>query len=156
MATLMGTPENYGNGRVAGSYKLVGAEAGTATRIEEGLVVGFSGDSEHVAVGAGSPIGVTGKGHGDISVTVAESGKKIWAQADTNIGTPVVGAAVFVTAAGKIIDVNQSGTGDSAVTHTATAATFASTEVRNDGVVANLKGKPQYDRKCVCINLGGM
>lgn len=156
MATLLGSPENYGAGRVAGSYKLVGAEKGTATALEEGLVVGFTEDSEHVAVNAGSPIGVTGKGHGNVSVAVAESGKKIWVQADTNIGTPVVGATVFVTSAGKVIDVDKTGSGDTAVSHTATAATFASSEIRNDGVVTNIRGKMYYDRKCVCINLGGM
>lgn len=156
MSTVMGSPENYGDGRVAGSYKLVGAEQGTATPLEEGLVVGFSSDSEHVAINAGSPIGVTGKGHSNVSVAVAESGKKIWVQADSNIGTPVVGATVFVTAAGKVIDVDKTGDGATAVSHTATAATFASTEIREDGIVTNIRGKLYNDRKCACINLGGM
>ncbi len=149
MSTILGSPYSRGKADVVGSYKLVGAENGAATQIEEGLVVGLSGDSEHVAVGG--TFGVVGRGNGKISVAVVRSGEKVWCQADTNIGTPAIGAAVFVTPAGKISDTDNSNA------NSATAATFASTEVRDNGVTINIKGKEAYNRKCVCINmLGGL
>ncbi|MBE6457576.1 MAG: hypothetical protein E7011_02090 [Alphaproteobacteria bacterium] len=151
MATVLGSPERRGKSDVVGSYKLQGAETGNATQVEEGLFVGLSGDKEHVSVNAGTPIGVTGKGHGNVSVAVVESGKTVWVQADSAIGTPVIGKQVFVTPAGQASDT------DNSSANTAVAATFASAEVRDDGVTTNIKGKWAYNRKCVCINfLGGL
>lgn len=149
MAIVLGSPYTRGKSDVVGSYKLVGADNGTATQIEEGLIVGLSGDSEHVAIGG--HLGVVGRGNGKESVAVVESGKRVWAQADASIGTPAIGATVFVTPAGKVSDTDNSNENE------ATAATFASVEVRDDGVTTNIKGKEAYNRKCVCINmLGGM
>lgn len=151
MGTLLGSPYKRGKADIVGTYKLAGAESGTANQLEEGIVVSLSDDSEHVAVG-GTPLGVTGAGRGKVSVAVVEAAEKVWAQADNNIGTPVVGANVFVTPAGKIIDTAGDNSENAAI-----AGVFASAEVRNDGVVTNIKGAEAYNRKCVCISfLGGM
>ena len=150
MATLLGSPHKCGKSNMVESFKYVGAETGTATQLQEGLAVGLSGDSEHVAVG-GTPKAITAAGHGKISVAGVVNGENVWAQADAGLTAPTIGGQVFITPAGKVSDTDNDGA------NTATNAVFSSTEVRTDGVSTNIKGQEVYNLRCACISfLGGL
>lgn len=138
MATLMGTP--YERGKTDGIVsRLVDAP------IAEGLIVADAGEGKVEAFGEGkTPYGVMGANE-VVGCSVVLTGLKVWVQADEGC-KPTVGKQVFVTTDGKVSHEEDGNTG--------IKAEFASTEVKEDGVVENVAPK-SYDNKCVLINFVG-